>query len=40
MCFGNIFQLIINVHSNEVKILYKINDSIITNYDVFEKEII
>ena len=31
------FQLIINVHSNEVKILYKINDSIITNYDVFEE---
>ena len=31
------FQLIINVHSNEVKILYKINDSIITNYDIFEE---
>lgn len=31
------FQLIINVHSNEVKILYKVNDSIITNYDIFEE---
>ena len=31
------FQFIINVYSNEVKILYKINDSIITNYDVFEE---
>ena len=30
-------QFIINVYSNEVKILYKINDSIITNYDVFEE---
>ena len=31
------FQLIINDHSNEVKILYKVNDSIITNYDIFEE---
>ena len=31
------FQLTINAHSNEIKILYKINDSIITNYDVFEE---
>ena len=30
-------QLIINVYSNEVKILYKVNDSIITNYDIFEE---
>ena len=30
-------QFIINVYSNEVKILYKINDSIITNYDIFEE---
>ena len=31
------FQLIINVISKEIKILYKINDSIITNYDIFEE---
>ena len=31
------FQLTINANSNEIKILYKINDSIITNYDVFEE---
>ena len=31
------FQFIINVYSNEVKILYKVNDSIITNYDVLEE---
>ena len=31
------FQFIINVYSNEVKILYKVNDSIITNYDIFEE---
>ena len=30
-------QFIINVYSNEVKILYKVNDSIITNYDIFEE---
>ena len=30
-------QLIINVYSNEVKILYKVNDSIITNYDILEE---
>ena len=31
------FQFIINVYSNEVKILYKVNDSIITNYDILEE---
>ena len=31
------FQLIINVISKEIKILYKINDSIITNHDIFEE---
>ena len=31
------FHFIINVSSNEVKILYKVNDSIITNYDIFEE---
>ena len=31
------FQLLINVTSNEIKILYKINDSIITNHDIFEE---
>ena len=31
------FQLIINVIPKEIKILYKINDSIITNYDIFEE---
>ena len=31
------FHFIINVYSNEVKILYKVNDSIITNYDIFEE---
>ena len=31
------FHFIINVCSNEVKILYKVNDSIITNYDIFEE---
>ena len=31
------FQFIKNVYSNEVKILYKVNDSIITNYDIFEE---
>ena len=30
-------HFIINVNSNEVKILYKVNDSIITNYDIFEE---
>ena len=30
-------QLIINVYSSEVKILYKVNDSIITNYDIIEE---
>ena len=30
-------HFIVNVYSNEVKILYKINDSIITNYDIFEE---
>ena len=31
------FQLIINVIPKEIKILYKINDSIITNHDIFEE---
>ena len=31
------FQLIINIASKEIKILYKINDSIITNQDIFEE---
>ena len=31
------FQLIINVISKEIKILYKINDSIITNHDIYEE---
>jgi len=31
------FQLIISTISKEIKILYKINDSIITNYDIFEE---
>ena len=31
------FHFIINVYSNEVKILYKVNDSIITNYDIIEE---
>ena len=31
------FHFIINVYSNEVKILYKVNDSIITNYDILEE---
>ena len=30
-------QLIVNAYSSEVKILYKVNDSIITNYDIFEE---
>ena len=30
-------QFIINVYSSEVKILYKVNDSIITNYDIIEE---
>ena len=30
-------QLIVNIYSSEVKILYKVNDSIITNYDIFEE---
>ena len=31
------FQFIFNAISNEIKIIYKINDSIITNYDVLEE---
>ena len=30
-------QFIIGVNSNEVKILYKVNDSIITNYDIVDE---
>jgi len=30
-------QLIVNTFSNEIKILYKINDSVITNQDVVEE---
>ena len=30
-------QFIIGVNSNEVKILYKVNDSIITNYDIIDE---
>ena len=31
------FQLIINAFSNEIKIIYKVNDSIITNHDILEE---
>ena len=37
-CASIIFlQFIIGVNSNEVKILYKVNDSIITNYDIVDE---
>ena len=37
-CASIIFlQFIIGVNSNEVKILYKVNDSIITNYDIIDE---
>ena len=37
-CASIIFlQFIISVNSNEVKILYKVNDSIITNYDIIDE---
>ena len=37
-CASIIFlQFIISVNSNEVKILYKVNDSIITNYDIVDE---
>ena len=31
------FQIIVNSYSNEIKILYKINNSVITSYDVIEE---
>ena len=31
------FHLIINTFSNEIKIIYKVNDSIITNHDILEE---